>query len=212
MASMPDKDLFQTGFAPGWRRAYRIALGIASEDSQVANACVTAAAKSLRESKGCPGFGELAGIVGSVDQPRRIEPLFAGAVDLCEVFESIRRVEEKYGQNRMTKIAARAMRSFLAAERVDVETTDLNQLLAERVCLSLIDHHLFGRGRNYFVKRRFGTNAAERVWENGIKERLKGPISKLAASLLKNSDPRLIRAPSRSGERMSTGELLDKPL
>jgi hypothetical protein len=55
---MPDKDLFQRTFARGWNKVYRLAKDGAGDDSEVGAACVAAVAKSLRETKGCPGFND----------------------------------------------------------------------------------------------------------------------------------------------------------
>jgi hypothetical protein len=211
---MPDKDLFQRTFAPGWRRVYRLARDGAGDDSEIGAACVTAAAKSLRETKGCPGFKEIAQIVTDIDHDRRTQPLFVagGAFNLSEPLASIRQVEERYQQNRMTKIAARAARSLLARETVTGSDALLRQNLAEKICQDLIDHHFFGRGRNYLTEHRFGSFAEERKWEIRVKEKLKESLSKLAANMVSNPNSPIIRAPGRKGFRKTTQELLDQPL
>ncbi len=211
---MPDKDLFQRTFAPGWRKVYNLANNAAGGDSEVCAACGAAVAKSLRESKGCPGFNELAQIVTDAEREKRSQPLFvaAGIINLSKTFASIRQIEEKYKQNRMTKIEARAARSMLAREQLTQNGTEIRQNLAETVCLDLADHHFFGRCRNYLVGQRFGNFAEERKWETGIKEKLKISFSKLAANLAKNPNSTKIRAPGRKGIRKPTRELLDEPL
>jgi hypothetical protein len=212
---MPDKDLFQRTFAPGWRKVYRLSRDAAGSDSEVSDACVAAVAKSLRESKGCPGFNEIAHIVTDVENERSSQPLFAvgGVINLSNPLASIRQVEEKYKQNRMTKVAARAARSLLASEKLIENGTDWpKHKLAEKICLGLADHHFFGRGRNYLVEQRFGTFAEERAWENGVKEKMKASLSKLAVKLVNNPNAANIRAPGRIGIRRSTQELLNEPL
>lgn len=210
---MPDKDLFQRTFAPGWRRVYRLAKEGAGDDSEVGAACIKAAAKSLRETKGCPGFNEIAQIVTDVDHNRKSEPLFAvgDAISLFEPLTSLRQIEERYQQNRMTKIAARAARSLLAGKSSGNDS-EVRQNLAEKVCQELIDHHFFGRGRNYLTEHRFGSFAEERKWETGVKEQLKESLSRLATGLANNPNSPDIRAPGRKGVRKTTQELLDQPL
>jgi hypothetical protein len=212
---MPDKDLFQRTFAPGWRRVYRMADGGKSSDIEIGAACVRALAKSLRESKGCPGLNEIAEIVSNVELEQKNQPLFAAGsvLNLSRPLEEIRQVELKYEEHRVTKVAARTARAFLAKESENVKRNmALKQELAERICLDLVDHHLFGRGRNYFVQHRFGTFTQEREWEHSIKDHMKASISKLAAKLVKNPNATGIRAPNRVGVRMSTQELLDESL
>lgn len=212
---MPDKDLFQRTFAAGWRRVYRLAEGAVSSNSELGAACITALAKTLRESKGCPGFNEIAEIVSNVEQERKSQPLFAagGVLSLSKPLASIRQVEQKYKENRMTKVAARAARAFLVKEKgTENGAGELKQNLAERICLDLADHHFFGRGRNYLVQHRFGTFAQERDWEHDVKDKMKPSLSKLADKLLKNPNSTTIRAPNRGGIRKSTQELLDEPL
>jgi hypothetical protein len=211
---MPDKDLFQRTFARGWKKVYRLAKDDAGDDSEVGAACVAAVAKSLRETKGCPGFNEIAQIVTNINHDRRSQPLFAagGVINFSKPLASIRQVEEKYEQNRMTKIAARAARSLLARELMTRNGAELRQNLAEKICQDLIDHHFFGRGRNYLTEHRFGNFAEERKWETSVKEKLKASLSKLAANLVKDPNSTDIRAPGRKGVRKSTQELLDQPL
>ena len=212
---MPDKDLFQRTFAPGWRKVYRMAEGAASSDLEIGTACVTALAKSLRESKGCPGFNDFAEIVSNAEYERASQPLFAagGVLNLSKYLASIRRTEQKYKEYRATKVAARAARSLLAKDEVGTNNTArVTQNLAEKVCLDLVNHHFFGRGRNYLVQRRFGSFAEERNWEHDVKEKMKPSLSKLAAKLAKNPISTNIRAPNRAGIRKSTQELLDEPL
>lgn len=213
-SKMPDKDLFQRTFAPGWRKVYRLAKGAAGSDSEFSAACVAAVAQSLRESKGCPGFKEIAQIVTNVEYERRSQPLFAagGVINLSKSLASIWQVEEKYKQNRMTKVAARAARSLLAREKLTQNGTELKQNPAEKICLCLADHHFFGRGRNYLIEHRFGIVVEEREWENGVKEKMKMPLPKLAANLVRNPNSTNIRAPGRRGIRRPTRELLHEPL
>jgi hypothetical protein len=156
---MPDQDLFQMNFAPGWRRVYRLARDGAGDDSEIGVACIKAIAMSLRETKGCPGFNEIAQIVTDIDHDRRIQPLFVagGALNLSGPLDSIRREEEQYQQHRMTKIAARAVRSLIASEMVNGNDAILRQNLAEKTCQELVDHYFFGRGRNYLAEHRFGS-------------------------------------------------------
>jgi hypothetical protein len=212
---MPDKDLFQRTFAPGWRRVYRMADGGKISEVELGAASVTALAKSLRESKGCPGFNELMEIVSNVEHEHKNQPLFAagGLLNLSKPLEAIRQIELKYEEHRVTKVATRTARAFLA-KGINTVSDDrtLKQDLAERICLDLVDHHFFGRGRNYFVQHRFGNFTQEREWEYHVKEQMKSSLSKLAARLVKNPNATNIRAPNRIGMRMSTQELLDEPL
>ncbi len=211
---MPDKDLFQRTFAPGWRKVYNLANNAAGGDSEVCAACGAAVAKSLRESKGCRGFKEIAQIVTDVVHERRTQPLFAaaGAINVSRALATIRQVEEKHKQNRTTKIAARAARSLLAKQVMTGNSGELRQNLAEKICQDLADHHFFGRGRNYLIAHRFGDIGEERKWESGVKEKQKAYVSKLAANLAKNPNSTKIRAPGRKGIRKPTRELLDEPL
>jgi hypothetical protein len=212
---MPDKDLFQRTFAPGWRRVYRMADGGKSSDAEIGAAGVTALAKSLRESKGCPGFNEIVEIVSNVEHEQKNQPLFAagGVLNLSKHLEAIRQVELKYEEHRVTKVATRTARAFIAKgpELVGSDKA-LKQDLAERICLDLVDHQFFGRGRNYFVQHRFGSFDQEREWEYHVKENMKSSLSKIAAKLVKNPNATNIRSPNRIGIRMSTQELLDEPL
>lgn len=211
---MPDKDLFQRTFARGWRKVYRLARDGAGDDSEVSAACVAAAAKSLRETKGCPGFNEIAQIITNSNHERKSQPLFAagGVINLSGPVEQVRQVEECHQQNRMTKIAARAARSLLARETLIGNDADLKQSFAEKICNDLVDHHFFGRARNYLTEHRFGNFTEERKWETGVKEKLKGSLTKLASNLVKNPSSQNIRAPGRKGFRKSTQELLNQPL
>ena len=212
---MPDKDLFQRTFALGWRRVYRLAEGSVSSNSELGTACITALAKTLRESKGCPGFNEIAEIVSNVEQERKSQPLFAagGILSLSMPLASIRQVEHKYKENRVTKVAARAARAFLVKEKgTENGAGELKQNLAEKICLDLADHHFFGRGRNYLVQHRFGTFAQELDWEHDVKDKMKPSLSKLADKLFKNPNSTTIRAPNRGGIRKSTQELLNETL
>lgn len=215
---MPDKDIFQRTFAPGWRRVYRIAEGAVSTDSEISAACVTALTKSLRE--GCPGLKEIAEIVNITEQERKSKPLFVagGLLSLSKPFALIRQVEQKYKGQRVTKVMARAARTLLVQKK-EIKTNGklgLIQNLVEEMCLDLLDHQFFGRGRNYLVQRRFGSFSQEREWEYNVKEQMKPSLSKLAAlvvNLLKNSNSMSrLRAPSSQRIRKSTRELLDEPL
>ena len=210
---MPDKDMFQRTFAPGWRKAYRLAKDGAGDDSEIGAACIKALARSLRETKGCPGFNEIARIVTDVNQDKRLQPLFAagGVINLIDPLVSLRQIEEKFQQNRITNIAARSARA-LFTEVPAKSNAEAKRNLAEKLCLDLIDHHFFGRGRNYFTDCRFGNFAEERKWETSVKEKLRESLSKLAANLIKNPNSRGIRAPSQKGIRKTTKELLDQPL
>jgi hypothetical protein len=211
---MPDKDLFQRKFARGWRKVYRLAKDRVGDDSEVGSACIAALAKSLRESKGCPGFNDFAQIITDCDHERNSQPLFAagGIINLSDSLALIRKVEENYQQNRMTKIAARAARSLLTKEIFYGNDAKLKQNLAEKICQELINHHFFGRGRNYLTEHRFGSFTEEYRWETSVKEKIKDSISKIATNLVKNPESPNIRAPGRKGVRITTEELLDQPL
>lgn len=186
-----------------------------SPDAEIGASCITALAESLRESKGCPGFNEIVEIVSNVEHEQKNQPLFAvgGVFNLSQPLEALRQIELKYEEHRVTKIATRSAKAFLAKGTAMVSgDRAMKQALAERICLDLVDHHFFGRGRNYFVQHRFGDFAQEREWEHHVKEHMKSSLSKLATKLVKNPNTTDIRAPNRIGIRISTRELLEEPL
>jgi hypothetical protein len=64
---MPDLDRFRRSFEAFWRRSYNLAKS-GNSDSEFEDATITALAKTLRESGGCPDFLKIAATRNELDQ------------------------------------------------------------------------------------------------------------------------------------------------
>jgi hypothetical protein len=161
--AVPDQDRFERGFAPGWRKVYRLAKGAIASEAEIADACISALAHCLRQSGGCASLQDLVNVLQSFAQHRATPPSPSVACGhaLTEAFEALRRIERQQGGHRVTKVAVHAAMPIL--ERSSREgnalhsETGLIRALAEQTCMSLVDHHFFGRARAYLVGERFSS-------------------------------------------------------
>jgi hypothetical protein len=216
--AVPDQDRFERGFAPGWRKVYRLAKGGIASEAEIADACIFALAHCLRQSGGCANLQDLVNVLQSFAQGRATPPSLSGAGGhaLTEAFEALRRIERQQGGHRVTKVAMRAAMSILvrSSRRGDALYSEAGQIraLVEQICMSLVDHHLFGRARAYLVGEWFASFHEARAWEQTVKKAMSLGVQKLAARLSKDPRAAHLRAPKRTVARRSTRELLDDPL
>jgi len=215
---VPDQDFFRkTG--PIWRTVREKALARQGSDQEVADDCLRALSKTLRMAQGCPGFDELVEVLFTFQREQERQPLiaFAGELDLGEAFAVFALIERKHKGHRVTKVAARATKSLL----VEMNTRDLcnrhltsglPQILAERVCSSLVDHHLFGRSRGHLALHAFRSFSAIRHWENGVRNHMAIGSTKIAKQLARDPSASRLRAPRRSMRSESTRDILGESL
>jgi hypothetical protein len=72
---MPDLDYFRKYCIPAWRKASRLSMN-ANSDIELADACVRASARTLRESGECYGLTEIATIIDKFELETISFPLF----------------------------------------------------------------------------------------------------------------------------------------
>jgi hypothetical protein len=98
--AVPDQDRFERGFAPGWRKVYRLAKGGIASEAELSDACISALAHCLRQSRGCASLQDLVNVLQSFAQDRATPPSLsmAGGHTLTEAFEALRRIERQRGE------------------------------------------------------------------------------------------------------------------
>jgi hypothetical protein len=213
---MPDLDNFRKYCVPGWRKASRLSMN-PNSDMEFADACVSASARTLRESGECRGLTEIATIIEKFELETKSFPLFMSGdgVNLTGVFEQFRKIEREQSGHLLTKLTVKAAKSILVEEIQEsglvINSNPLTRL-TEKICVEIIDHNLFGRRRNYIVKKRFnGDFDKENTWEQQEKSIIMPSLKKLASQLVKNTDLQFVRAPKHLGKKKLTNELLNEP-
>ena len=215
---MPDQDRFERGFAPGWRKAYRLAKGGIASEAEIADACISALAHCLRQSGGCPSLQDIVNVLQSFVQGGAARPSLsvAGGHALTEAFEALRRIERQPEGHRATRVAVRAAMSLLVRSSREGGLPDSEagptQVLAEQTCMDLVDHHFFGRARAYLVGERFTSFHEARAWEQTVKKAMSLGVQKLAVRLSEDPSAAHLRAPKRTVARRSTRDILNESL
>jgi hypothetical protein len=188
-----------------------------NSDIELADACVSASARTLRDSGECRGLKEIATIIDKFELETKSFPLFISGdgVNLTGAFEQFRKIEREQSGHLLTKLAVKAAKSILVEGIQDIGlmiNSDPLTRLTEKICVEMVDHNLFGRRRNFIVKKRFnGDFDKENAWEQKEKVKMMPNLKKLASQLIKETDLRLIQAPKRSGIKKSTNDLLNEP-
>jgi hypothetical protein len=214
---MPDLDHFRRSFEAYWRKSYNLAKSDNS-DLEFEDATITALAKTLRESGGCPAFSEITKIVNNIEQDKISYPLFmiGNGINISKVFEELRKIERDQFGHVSTKLAVKAAMTLLVKEIGDFGTGEYTNpaiRLAEQFCVNLVDYNFFGRGRNYLVVQRFGGDAnKEHDWEQDEKNKLHSKIKNLAEQLINKPVPKSIRAPRKLRQKQPTHKLLSQTL
>jgi hypothetical protein len=215
---MPDEDRFQRSIPSAWRKVFRLSKGGIASEAELGDACSTALAHSLRQGGGCPGLQEIGNVLQDFARGWENLPMLspAGGSTLIEGFEALRQIERAQGGHRTTKVAVRAARTILVqlCRQADphISEAQLGQLLSERTCIELVDHHFFGRARAYLVGERFSTPGEAKAWEQAVKKAMTIAIQKLANRLWQDPSAARLRAPKRTVARRSTQDLLNDPL
>src|SRR5215472_17217254 len=184
--AVPDQDRFERGFAPGWRKVYRLAKGGIASEAELSDACITALARCLRQSSGCPGFRDIAGVLQSVVGVQGGLPLLSTAsrstLSGSGAFDAMRAIERQQRGHRVTKVAVRAAMAIAVRSSregtLPRSETELTQALAEQTCMGLVDHHFFGRARAYLVGERFSSFHEARAWEQTMKKAMSLGVQK----------------------------------
>jgi hypothetical protein len=215
---MLDKDRFEKSIPSAWRKVFRLSKGGVASEAELGDACSTALAHSLRQLGGCPGLQDIGKVLQDFVRGREDFPLLSlvGGSTLAEGFEALRQIERAQGGHRTTKVAVRAARSILVQlsrqNDLHVSEAQLSQMVSERTCIELVNHHFFGRARAYLVGERFSTPGEAKAWEQAVKKAMTIAIQKLANRLWQDPSAARLRAPKRTVARRSTQDLLNDPL
>ena len=215
---MPDKDRFEKSIPSAWRKVIRLSKGGIASEAELGDACSMALAHSLRQAGGCPGLQDIGKVLQDFVRGREDLPLLSsvGGSTVAEGFEALRQIERAQGGHRTTKVAVRAARSVLVhlnrQNDPHVSEAQLGQMISERTCIELVNHHFFGRARAYLVGERFSTSHEARAWEQAVKKTMSIGIQKLAARLWQDPSAARLRAPKRTVARRPTRDLLNDPL
>jgi hypothetical protein len=215
---MAEGDRFERSFPRGgWRKAYRRARLNIEAQSEVADLCIDALARTLRLSKGVPRFGAIVDILNRFDQGLGSVSASADAADayvtsLAELEANTRAA----GGHRLTKIAAETAKSLLADRLHSAEhapSGPIGEKLAEGTCRDIIDNMFFPNARLQLVAEGVvaDLDAAAR-WHRQVEAACEPRLNQLAVRLAKDTDATKLRSPRRSVSRRLTRELLDAPL
>lgn len=215
---MPEGDRFENAFAVGWRRAYRRAREGAASPAEIADTCMTALARTLRERGGVPGLREMEAVVTDVACRLAFRPGtgMEGAKMLRAAFDELDRIVRDADGHRHTKVAADAARQLLV--QLDDPLGNLGgqsftTYFAEQVCLALVEHHFFARARQSLVAEgKLGGPEEALAWQQGVEAAMRPAIQTVAKHLAREPRAGTLRAPRRTVARQSTKVLLEEAL
>lgn len=215
---MPEGDRFERAFAMGWRTAYRRARGPAASPAEVADACLSALAKTLRERGGVPGLRAIEGVLTGT--ARRLgfppSPWAEGARELHVVFDQLDRIVRDGGGHRHTKVAADVAKALLVQMIDPVSRPDgrvIRRLFVERVTVGLVEHYFFGRARpNLLAEGKLRTPGEAAAWQQAVEACMRPGIRTMAERLIKDPSAGALRAPRRITARQPTKVLLEEAL
>lgn len=213
---MPEADRFEKAIRAGWRGAYRRARDGVSSDAEVADRLIAAAARTLRESGGIPGFADLVQVMQ--DATWRLafptDPIGQQRELLAECFGALDRIVLENEGHRNTKVSVGAAKSLLLQtgepRRV---ASDIGMNFAEHACVALVDHYFFATARqNLVAEGKFANHEQARRWQETVQQTMLHSVRLLAGQIVKHPDAKRLRTPPRMVKPRETSELLGEVL
>jgi hypothetical protein len=197
---MPDLDIVERRLTKAWRAPYRLIKG-GHPAKLVADSLVKAAAATLRESGGMPGFEDLSA------QFAPLSPL-AGRTRTLE--DASRALEQRFGQREATKLLVRAFNRSQAKIEAGRALPGPSQCAQEYVRL-IFSHHFFDKLSNRLIGegKRFATVDEARTFEATVRGYLEPQLIRLTRSLIADPTASNLRAPKALSSRRTTAEILD---
>lgn len=211
---MPDKDFFRYGFRRGWWRPYRLACEGNARDVEVGGACIKALARSLRQAGGCPGFQDIAGVLGQTmgQMAAGQFPVSNGGPDISDAFRELDRISWEQGGNAVTQVAVRAAKSMLSKPEITPKDS-LTRELAERICWGIAEFSYFAPAQAYLAGESGLSREEARSKGDRIKQSMAPAMASMASRLAKNPTAKGLRAtPRKDAKRPTTSEMLGERL
>lgn len=200
---MPDQDIVERSLKKPWKPACRLLQGEGSA-AVVADALRQALTAVVRAEGGLPAFEPM----WNATSEAAARP--DGARRLAEV---AREIEQRFGQQRGSKVVARASLAKFAAIEAG-RALPVARSLAEACLRARVESEFFSKIRHRVVGpgKRFTDASSEQSFVREVAAQLAPAIEKMAHSLVRDPSASNLRSPRSTLRKRSTAELLDAPL
>ena len=192
---MPDLDIIERQLTRHWRRPYHLACGQDTTPELMGGAIEHSLAAMLRDAGGCPGLPEIGVVLWQTLQGAEIAWPSPTSSDTKIV--------------RAAKEEALRLRESQSLKSVASES-ETQRALAAAVVKRIVNGYLFSPTRDRLIHERFGTYKNQVAFERACLEQAR--VGKVAEQLLRKPDGAGFRASPRLRQRLSTRELLTKPV